>query len=301
MNPTDSLTVPVTPGAPEKLGKFKASRMIVKESWQILKQDREILWFPVVSAISSLIALVVMVAIFFFVAMKGNIHAFDDMGREGLDVMGYVILFVYYLVMFVITNYFLAGMYIIIHARFGGQNLSFSEGLRGASENMGRIFAWSLISATVGVILRIIADKSAIIGKIVASLLGAAWNILTYFSLPALIIGKTSIKDSFKVSAGIIRRTWGETIIINFGVSLFFMLIVLIMTALAVGLVVIVPFVEMLISVSILWLISMIVLSIVSSTLGSIFKLALYEYANTGTVPQGFTPALIQGAVSAKK
>ena len=113
--------------------------------------------------------------------------------------------------------------------------------MNGAANNFNKIFIWSVISATVGVILRIIADKSKLIGKVVASLFGAAWNILTYFSLPSLVIGNTSIKDSFKESAAMIRKTWGETIIVNFGAGLFFALLAVLLTALFIGIVVIFP------------------------------------------------------------
>lgn len=305
MNPESNAPAPITPEAapiaPIKIGRFKASRMIAQESWAILKQDKELAWFPACSAITSLIALAIMGAIFFYVAMAGNIHAFDNVKRDGIDAVSYIILFIYYLVMFIITNYFLAGMYIIIDGRFKGQNVTFSEGIKGANDNMGKIFVWSLISATVGVVLRIIADRSQIVGKIVAALFGAAWNILTYFSLPSLIIGQTSVKQSFKESASIIRKTWGETIIINFSMGLFFGLLFFLGIVIAVGFIVIVPVLSVALIVMVLLVIYFIALSLISATLGSIFKLALYQYARTGTIPQGFTPALIQGAVRAGK
>ena len=289
------------PSLPTKIGKFKASRMIVKESWEILKQDKELAWFPVFSAITSLVAIAIMGAIFFYVVMAGNIHAFDNIDQQGVDAGSYIVLFIYYLIMFFITNYFLAGMYIIIDSRFKGQNLSFSDGIKGANDKLGKIFLWSLISATVGVILRIIADRSKIIGKIVAVVFGATWNILTYFSLPSLIIGQTSVKESFRDSASIIRKTWGETIIVNFGVGLVFGLLSFLGIIIAVGFIVIVPVVSIAIVVLTLLVIYFIALSLISSTLGSIFKLALYQYAKTGIVPQGFTPALIEGAVKSGK
>ena len=40
---------------------------------------------------------------------------------------------------------------------------------------------------------------------------------------------------------------------------------------------------------------------IFTSTLSSIFRLALYELALTGKIPQGFTPELIKKAITAGK
>ncbi len=283
------------PLAPLTMGKFKASRMIVSQSWALLKQDKEIMWFPVLSAITSIIALTCFAAGIFFLCLGGTLEHINQT-KGG----AYPFLFVYYLVMFFIVNFFQAGIYIIVHGRFNGQDLSFKDGIDGAMENVGKIFVWSAISATVGVLLQILADRSRWLGRIVAWLLGAAWNIMTYFSLPALIIGKTSIKDSFKTSASVIRKTWGETIIINLGVGLFFMVLIFLLLALCVGVVVLIPSWVVALGMLTLFVIAVILLSVISSALASIFKLALYEYATTGNIPQGFSPELIQNAVRGK-
>jgi hypothetical protein len=302
MNPQDiTTTQPITP-APIKLGKFQASRMIFSQSWQILKQDKELAWFPVLSAITSLIALAFFAAVIFFTFLKGDIHMLQTMSEsQPTGPVGYSILFAYYIVMFCITNYFLAGLYAIVHGRFNGQNLSMSDGIAHANKNFNKIFIWSLISATVGLVLQIIADRSKIIGNIVAGIFGAAWNILTYFSLPSLVIGQRSIKDSFKESASVIRKTWGETIIINFSMGLFFGCIFFLGTALAIGIVILVPISQIFLIVSILYIIFFVTMIIISSTLGAIFKLALYEYAVTGVIPNGFTPEIIHGAIVSKQ
>jgi len=286
---------------PVKIGKFKASKMIVRESWNILKQDKELAWFPVFSAIASLFALIVLVLVFFFAFLAGDMQALSNLGERGTDIVTYGVIFVYCLVMLFITNYFMSGLYIVVDGRFRGQNLSLGDGIRGANQNIGKIFIWSLISATVGLVLRIISDKSKWLGKLVAFFLGAAWAILTYFSLPSLVIGQRSVLDSFKESAALIRKTWGETIIINFGVGLFFTFIFLGIFAVCAVLLIIAPVFEMFILVCTLFVFSMIGISIISSTLSSIFKLALYEFALTGNVPAGFTPDLVKGAVKAGK
>jgi hypothetical protein len=218
-----------------------------------------------------------------------------------MNVVGYVLCFIYYVVMFFITNFFQAGIYTIAHARMNGRDLSLGDGLRGAQAAAGKIFVWSLISATVGMVLRTIAERSKIIGKIVAVVLGAAWNILTYFSLPALVISNVSVKESFKLSAATIRKTWGETIIVNVGVGLFFGLTLFGGLALGIGTMILAPSAPVILAVSVLMVVYAVMLIIISSALDAIFKLALYEYAQTGTIPGGFSPDLIRGAVRGGK
>lgn len=298
--PSNSYTPPAPPTPPYtrlQMGKFAASLAITRESWALLKQDKEIMWFPVLSAIVSLVALIVMAGIFYFAILGGNPENLKQL-ENNTDGFSYIILVLYYLVMFFIMNFFEAGIYTIAHGRFTGADLSFGDGMSGATNNIGKIFVWSLISATVGVLLRFIADRSKLIGKIVVMFLGAAWGILTYFSLPSLIIGKTSVMDSFKESASVIRKTWGETIIVNLGTSLFFSLLIFVGLALAIGVAILVPTFVVVSAVIVLFVIYAVALSVISSALGSIFKLALYEYATTGKVPSGFSPELVQNAIS---
>lgn len=284
---------------PQNIGKFKASLMLFRESLGVLKQDKELMWFPLLSFITNIIVLGTFVAVFFFGIMGGDIHVFSSENTEQLGVLEYGFAFIYYILMSFISNYFITGIYTIVNARFNGQNLSFSDGIANANKHAEKIFIWALISSTVGMILQIISNKSKIIGKIIATIFGAAWSILTYFSLPSLVIGERSIKDSFKESASVIRKTWGETIIVNIGMGLFFGLIHFIVVILMISIAIVITSWEILSILGIIFVIYYITASIFLSTLSAIVKLALYQYAITGSVPQGFTPELIKGIVKA--
>lgn len=273
--------------------------MIVRESWEVLKKDKEIMWFPVLSMIVSIVAIILFCIGIFVYAWKGDFETASSVNPEDTNILGVAVLFVFYIVMNFIANFFTAGLYIIAHGRFSGQDLSFGDGFSGAVNVAGKIFVWSLIQATVGMLLNMLANRSKLLGKIVAMILGAAWAIMTYFSLPSLVIGKKTVGDSFSESATVIRRTWGETIIIAFGSGLFFSLIIFLGIALAIGIIVLAPTFTVVLSVLFLLIVFLIGTSIVSASLGAIFKLALYEYATTGVVPSGFTPELITGAVRA--
>jgi hypothetical protein len=276
-----------------RIGKFKGSLLLTKQSWAILSKDKEILWFPIMSAIVSALVIAVYILVALLISgMSGN-----DTGNTFSGIGSYIGLFIYYLITFFVVNFFQAGIMIIAHARMNGNNLTLGDGIRGAFRNFGKIFVWSAISATVGVILKAIADKKNLLAKIVAGLLGAAWNILTFFSLPAMIIGGTSVTDSFKSSASTIKKVWGETFIMSIGVGFIFGLIGF-GGIIAAGIILVAfPKAAVAITLGIVLVIFFVVLSIISTSLSSIFKVALYEYATTGRVPEGFTPELIQAAV----
>jgi len=291
--------------------------MIVKESWGVLKQDKEILWFPVLSALTMLAVYAVVVTLYFFGMFGGDFSALmaaieaEEAGTSMLtdtqEIISYLILFVTYLLSFLVVNFFQAGIMSIAWARFQGRDLTFGDGMRAAASKLGPIFVWSLISATVGLILDQISQRLGWAGKLIAIFLGAAWNILTFFSLPALVLGNATIIGSFKDSAAMIRKTWGETVIVSIGVGLFFGLVFLGLAVAIIGIGITAAVLSdgfgplILLASFVILLLVLPLIVVVASALSSIFKVALFEYARTGIMPSGFTPALIQQAIEAKK
>lgn len=282
------------------MGKFKASFTIVRESWLILKKDKEIIWFPVLSFIASLILILIFGYILFFTDLR-NLNLFNGDNTTIKNIIEYFIYFIYYLLSFSVINYFLTGIYIIVQGRLNGQDLTFRDGIKGANQNFSKIIVWSLISSTVGLILKIISDKSRMVGKIIASLFGAAWNVLTYFSLPSLIIGQKSVIQSFKESAKIINNRWGEVIIIKFGLGLYFIVPIVMGVAISVFIIELNPVLKVIIPIMIILVIYFIILIIIYSALNTIFKVVLYEYAKTGKIAEGFSPEIIKEAIQTKK
>ncbi len=56
---------------PVKIGKFSASVTIVKESWNILKQDKEIMLFPIFSTICTFLSIALMGALYSRIIPRG--------------------------------------------------------------------------------------------------------------------------------------------------------------------------------------------------------------------------------------
>jgi hypothetical protein len=109
--------------------------------------------------------------------------------------------------------------------RLDGGDPTVADGFRASMQRLGRIAVWALISATVGLILRMIAERSAVLGKLVAWLVGAAWSIATYFIVPVMIFERRSVRDSIKQSTNLISKTWGESLAAGIGIGAFTMLL----------------------------------------------------------------------------
>ena len=283
---------------PIKIGKFRASKSIVKASMAVLMKDKEIMGYTIMSSIITTILAVM----FYFIVIENSsmVDPATGVGDIKSQILYYGGLFIFYVLTLFVVNFYQAALFIVVQARFTGGDLNYKDGLSGASKKFYKILVWSIISSTVGLILRLISDKFKLVGRIVASIFGAAWNILTYFSLPSLVISNLSVKDSFKQSAATIRKTWGETIIVNFGAGLVFIAMFVALFTFCVILLVIFPWPVAFFPVAILFGISVVVLSVVYSTLNSIFKLVIFNYATTGNIPEGFSKEVVTGAIQGK-
>jgi hypothetical protein len=259
---------------------------LVKTSWDILMDDKKLLVFPLLSGIVSLIVLLTFALP---LILTGSFMSNTGLG----PVMFYGLLFVFYAVSYFVVIFFNTALITCVNARLNGREATISDGLSNALRHIGSIFAWSLISATVGLILQILEDKAGFIGQIAATLIGGAWGLVTFFVVPILILEDKGVVDSIKDSVSLIRKTWGESIVGGGSILLVFLVIGIIA---AIGIFAIWLVSQSFLLAIALLIIAVAILAIVASAMQGIFVTALYTYARTGTVPTSFNKDLIENA-----
>jgi hypothetical protein len=272
-------------------GSLSRSYQLVRCSWAILRQDKEILIFPVLSGVAS-----IALAASFLVPLV--LFAQHDPADEKIriDVWWYAFMFLFYLVSYFITIFFNVGVMHCASMRMSGSDPTIADGFQGAISNFVPILVWSLISATVGVLLRVIEQRLSLVGKIVASILGLGWSFLTYFAVPVMIFEGKSAGRAIKRSAELFKRTWGESVVGQAGLGVFFGWLA-VAGLVPVGLAVFlaaqgtlgVAVATIVIAVAIFYWIG---LAAVAAALKGIFNVALYRFAATGQAG-GFPPDLI--------
>ncbi len=276
---------------------LRRSYHIFRESLSVLAKDTELLIFPLLSGIFTIIALAGMVFGGYITGFFQRWAAAGDHSLQG-NLLGYAALFVWYFVSWFIVLFFNVAIIHCAKIRLDGGDPTIADGFRASMQHIGRIAAWALISATVGIILRIVAERAKFLGKLIASLLGAAWAIATYFIVPVMIFEKRSLRDSVRQSTELIRKTWGESLVAAGGIGAFTMILVLPSLAMPiVGFMISGPaFLGGLLAMVIYWL----GLAIVTSALSGIFRTALYLYASEGRSPEGFNADYVQNAFATK-
>lgn len=265
--------------------KFSRSWELVKQSFAVLAGDKRLLLFPIMSAIAALV-----VSATFAVPLFAT-HSVEALQAGNGTVLQYFYLFLMYFANYFVVVYFNCALVACANICLSGGHATLGDGLQAANERLGRIILWAAVAATVGLILRMIEERAEKLGRIVAWLLGTTWTLITYFIVPVLVFEDQDVFASIKRSAQIFKKTWGEELASGFSFGLVWLV------ALIPGIIITVAgfMVHPLLGVA-LAILYIIALAVVAAAVKSIFTVALYRYASQQTVPQGFSPELIQGS-----
>ncbi|MBI5034362.1 MAG: hypothetical protein HZB51_27890 [Chloroflexi bacterium] len=264
---------------------------LVRASWNVLRADKELVIFPIISAFAAIAIMIVFAVPGFILFSVG-----------GGEILGYVLLFLFYLTQYTVlifANSALVGAALI---RLRGGDPTVGDGLQIAFSRMGSIFGYALISSTVGLILQALSERG-VIANIVRSIIGTAWNVATYLAVPVLVVENVGPIEAIKKSAGLLKRTWGEQVVGGTGMGLVFFLLFLLATVIAGAGIFLGLALELnllIIMFIIIGVIEYLVLALFSSTLSGIYSAAVYRYAAEGEMGQQFAPELIQNAFRTK-
>ncbi len=278
---------------------------LMGDSWRILKQDKELLLFPLLSGICCIIV----IASFAIPMFASDSWMPPRAGEEGQppttgeQVTYYLKLFLFYFCNYLVIIFFNSAVVGCAAMRMNGQNPTIGDGFRICFARMPLIVGWALVAATVGLILRIIEDKNRKIGRFIAGLLGMAWTAVSFLVLPILVIEKKNPLSALKESTVMLKRTWGEQLMCNFSFGLIFFLLFIPGIALAaLGIFIGTSTGNTVLAVACIAIavIYFIALSLIQSALQVIFQTALYYYAKHQTAPAGFDAETLGGAMYRK-
>jgi hypothetical protein len=279
--------------------KLSNSWSLVKASAEVLRADKELLLFPVISAVLSILVVVTFVA----PAVLAGVFASGVADGPGLSAAGYAGVLLFYVVQYFVIffcNTALVGAALI---RLRGGDPTVADGFRIALSRVGPILGYALIAATVGMVLRAISERSGFLGRLVVGLIGLAWNLATFLVVPVLVVENVGPLEAVQRSASYLRKTWGEQIAGNVGMGLVFGLISL--GTLAAGVVLLVAAAAaqsavLIIFVAVCLLMAFVTIALVSSALSGIYAAAVYRYAAEGQSDGYFTPAMVKDAFRRK-
>ena len=257
------------------MGRLQNSIDLAKSSWNVLRDDKKLTTLPLFSALAALV-----VALVFF----GPVALIVNSGAQGSEKpLAWILGIVGYVTVTFVVVFFNAALVFAADKRLRGEPVTISEAVHAAGARVHVLLPWAVVSATVSLIIRAIEERSGIAGRIIGSLVGLAWSLVTFFVLPVIVVEQVGPIQAVKRSAELFKHTWGENMIANAGIGIVSMVASLVgvlpcLLLISVG----GPVGALGIGLAVAWVIAV---QLVAATLTGILQIALYRFANDGTVP----------------
>ena len=260
--------------------KFSRSWELVKASASVLRSDKELMLFPIISGIATLVVLAT-----FLVPMFALRIFADGIGAGGL-VFGFLFYFVQYSVM-IFFNCALVGAAMI---RLDGGDPTLADGFNAAKARIPAILGYAAIAATVGVLLQGLKQKDNFLVRLLGSALGAAWTLATFLVVPVLVSRDIGPIDALKQSVSLLKRTWGENAVGQMGIGAAFGLITFGVVIVGAGITLLAAQLSMALAVVVgaLFLLAVLLVGVYQAALSGIYSAALYRYAVSNETPEAF-------------
>ncbi len=274
--------------------KFSRSWELIKASASVLRADKELMLYPILSSVAALLVMAT------FAVPVFALKLFDN----GFNVLSAVLGFLFYFCQYSIIVFFNSALVAAATIRLEGGDPTFSDGIRAAKARLPAILGYAAIAATVGLILQSLKDRdNNFIVRLIGSGLGVAWTLATFLVVPVLVNRNIGPVDALKESLALLRRTWGENAIGNVGIGAVFGVIMV--AVVIVGGVTCFfaaqASVTLAIALGVAFVLAAVVLGVIQSALSGIYSAALYRYAMAHETPEAFRGMALESAFAPKR
>jgi hypothetical protein len=275
-------------------GTFADSWKLTKTSFRLIAEDRALLVYPVVAGVS-----IVGVFALFLLGALVLLPGISSGGNSAqvADLLGFLLFVgVYFLATFV-SVYCTAALIGAATLKLNGQQPTAADGWRVARSRLPQLLAWAVITATVGLIIQLIASRvRGIGGMLIAGVGGASWSLIAYFAIPVVMYEDQGAWASLKRSGHLFIATFGRSLVTNFVLGL--ILAAGIVGAVLLGIVGLFLWAGGSVALGVILIVAAVVLAVVVALLGAaaegVLRAALYRYAITGKIDPDLLPAAYQ-------
>jgi hypothetical protein len=248
------------------VGRFARGWKLTKISWGVLREQPVMLALPLIAA-----------------AAEGAVAAGYILGVTGTTAVSnrnaghYIALYPLYVVLTLIATFANAVVVALADARLRGEPIDLRQALHATLGRLPLLIGWSLLSATVGLFLRILEERLPLAGRIAAMFAGVAWSLATILIIPVLVVEGVGPITAVKHSGHLFKERWGESLSGQalVGLPIFLACLPFIVAGIALATVSLIPGV-------ILLALAIGVMVSFSGALSGIFQTALYRYATGG-------------------
>ncbi len=274
------------------------SWQLTKLSFGVIAKDKELLLFPLISVLLSVMFLGALLYPTLWLELAND-------GSVEWDAANLIVTFISYLGLAFIGTFSNVCVVYTAKTRFEGGDATFGQSISFALSRIHQILGWAAVTASVGVVFKVlddVAERAGGIGEVVVGilrgLLGLAWSVVTIFVVPSMVYRNTGPIDAIKDSVRVLRKTWGESLArsVGFGIAQF--LVLLLGAAVFGGLFATVASTATIsLALAVLAVVYFAGTIFVFKLAEMVFDTALYAYASEGKVVDGYTQQVLDGAV----
>jgi Family of unknown function (DUF6159) len=284
---------------PDVVSRFARSWQLIQTSRDVLRADNTLLILPAVSGLATT-ALAAG-----FVALANSSGMFSAIRENESLIAGplYAWIFCWYVVQYFVVIFFNTALVGAAIALLDGGRPTLGAALKLAFSRIGAILGYAVISATVGVLLQALAERLGLIGRLIEATLGLTWTVATFLVVPILAAEGIGPWQAIERSTALLRKTWGENLIGNAGISLVISMISGAVGIIGVGGGMLLFLLGHSVLGAALLAVSMatlLLIVLIAAALSAIYAAAVYHYAVVGRPAAEFDGDLIRGAFTRK-
>lgn len=176
--------------------KNPTGKAILRASLQLFRQDRQMIWLPVMATVTAVLA---------FGIVTGPLVLL-------IGYTGYALILALAcgsVVATAATVIFNVALVFAANDRIEGRTPTIATSMAQAWGRRGVIFEWALLSAVVGTAIRLLEQRLGLVGRILGVAGGLAWIVATYLVIPVLAFENLGPIDAVKRSSSILKARFG--------------------------------------------------------------------------------------------
>lgn len=289
-------TEPVQPGGGAGgSGRIGRGARLAAGSIKILIRNKRLLWFSLLIGIVMVFSL----ATNLFIQVVSGTNPFPGTGLVTVpgtilldkgSLLWFVLTFTTALISAFLTFSLLAGLITCVSYILSGRTLTLREGLSRAGNHVRTLAGWAVIGATMGTVLSFTTNNSTASFPVLLILMVATviFGVLTLFVVPTIVMSNEGLAPAISKSVSLFRKTWGE-IIVCAGIFFLICFGILLVAIVPISIIGFSSGSTAMVGIAvILYLLVMMVILFIGSTVVGIATLGLYEYGTTGIISREF-------------
>jgi len=254
--------------------KNPTGKALLQASLALFRQDRQMIWLPVMSAASALAA---------FALITGPLTFL--LGNNGYAVI--VAVACGSVVASAATVIFNVALCFAAVDRIEGRTPTVAGALAQAWVRKGVIFKWAILSAVVGTAIRALEERLGLVGRLIGIAGGLAWAVATFMVIPVLAFEEVGPIEALKRSSAIFKAQFGT--VVRGGLRFGLLFLGLVIAALAVmGLGIVACFAHLWVvglPVALLGFAGLLGIGMYASAAGMYMRTIVYRYATDLPIP----------------